>query len=94
VNSAALMDTAPGQRVWQRSGTRAGSAWVLVGDLHGDSVLHSPPIDRVVGTTSHRSRRRRTTIGRPRRQADRLSWLWTIRWYRARWAARRALRSR
>ncbi|MHA6621731.1 hypothetical protein [Pseudonocardia sp. DLS-67] len=95
MNSAAVIGPAPGQRVWHRSGTRVGSAWVLVGDLPDDSVLHGPPIDRVVGTTSHRSRRRRSPVaGRRRRRYDRLSWLWTIRWYRARWAARRALRSR
>jgi hypothetical protein len=93
VNSAAVIGTAPGQRVWQRSGTRAGSAWVLVGDLP-DSALHSPPIDRVIGTTSHRSKRRPMMAARRRRQADQLSWLWTIRWYRARWAARRAVRAR
>jgi hypothetical protein len=83
--------------VWQRSGARAGSAWVLVGepnDLNDDSVLHGPPIDRATGTTSHRSRRRRPLTARRYRRADRPSWLWTIRWYRARWAARRALRSR
>jgi hypothetical protein len=75
---------------------RAGSAWVLVGDPHddSDSVLHSPPIDRVIGTTSHRSTRKRVVTNRRRRQGDNPSWLWMIRWYRARWAARRALRSR
>ncbi|WP_345605922.1 hypothetical protein [Pseudonocardia adelaidensis] len=63
-------------------------------DLDDDSVLRGPPIDRVTATTSHRSRRRRPLAARRYRRADRLSWLWTIRWYRARWAARRALRSR
>jgi hypothetical protein len=94
VNSAAVIGTAPGQRVWQRSGTRAGSAWVLVGNLHDDSALHSPPIDRATATTSHRSTRRRAATGRRRRQGDNPGWLWVIRWYRARWSARRALRSR
>jgi hypothetical protein len=94
VNSAAVIGTAPVQRVWQRSGTRAGSAWVLVGDLRDDSALHTPPIDRVIGTTSHRSTRKPVVTSRRRRTGDELSWLWTIRWYRARWSARRALRSR
>jgi hypothetical protein len=94
VNSAAVIGTAPGQRVWQRSGTSAGSVWVLVGDLRDDSALHSPPIDRVIGTTSHRSTRRPLVTSRRRPRGDHLSWLWTIRWYRARWAAHRALRSR
>ncbi|WP_142106917.1 hypothetical protein [Pseudonocardia cypriaca] len=94
MNSAAVIGTPPGQRVWQRSGTCAGSAWVLVGDVHDDSFLHRPPIDRATATTSHRSKRRPAATGRPRRTGDNPGWLWMIRWYRARWAARRALRSR
>lgn len=95
MNSAAAIGTAPGQRVWQRTGTFADSAWVLVGEMRDDeSFLHHPPIDRVIATTSHRSRRRRVSAGRPRRTGDRPGWLWLFRWYRARWAGRRALRAR
>ncbi|OLT01414.1 hypothetical protein BJF90_31825 [Pseudonocardia sp. CNS-004] len=67
---------------------------MLVGEPQEDSVLHGPPIDRVSGTTSHRSSGMRPANGRRIRRSDSLSWRWTVRWYRARWAARRALRSR
>lgn len=94
VNFAAVPGTALGERVWQRSGLHAGAVWVLVGDARDDSVLHGPPVDRVIGTTSHRSRRRPVVGSRRRARGDRPGLLWMIRWYRARWAARRALRSR
>jgi hypothetical protein len=93
VNPAALPEAAPGHRIWQRSGTRAGSVWVLVGEVDEDSVLHGPPIDRVIGTTSHRSKRK-PTAHRQRRTGENPGWLWLIRWYRARWSGRRAVRSR
>jgi hypothetical protein len=67
---------------------------VLVGEAQDDSFLHRPPIDRAIATTSHRSKRRRVSGRRPRRTSDRPGWLWLIRWYRARWAGRRAIRSR
>ncbi|GAA0908888.1 hypothetical protein [Pseudonocardia zijingensis] len=91
VEVAAHTQTAPETRIWQRSGTRA---WVLVGERRGDSALHRPPLDRVVGTTSHRSTRRRPVGSRHRARAERPGWLWVLRWYRARWAARRTLRTR
>ncbi|WP_147257037.1 hypothetical protein [Pseudonocardia hierapolitana] len=94
MNSAAVTGTAPGQRVWQRSGLQAGSGWVLVGDVGDNAVLPGPPIDRVSGTTSHRSTRRPAAGSRRRARGDQPGWLWMIRWYRARWAGRRALRSR
>jgi len=89
------MDAARTRPVWRRPGACAGASWVLVdepsaGDPHDDPALS---IDRGTGATSHRSRRRRPSARR-RTRADRPSWLWTIRWYRARWSARRALRSR
>ena len=87
MNSAAVIDSSS-QRLWQRSGMITGSAWVLVGAP--EAPLRSPAVAR----TTYQDRRRHAQALRRLRAAERPGWLWLIRWYRARWAAHRAIRLR